>query len=53
MENKKNYLLRTVGNYRKGYNNYAHVEDIDKINEKIWEDLKKIKQKITELKIQI
>jgi len=45
----ENLKLRAIGNYNGKFNNYTHVEDIDKLIELLYEDLVEINIEVNEL----
>ena len=46
LNNIKNLLLPSIGNYKKRYNNYPKIDDIDKLTRLIYKDIKKINEEI-------
>jgi len=42
LDNKENFLLRTIGNYKDKHNNYPHIADIDKVVSKLYDAIEHI-----------
>jgi len=46
LNNIKNLLLPAIGNYKKAYNNYPKIDDIDKVTKLLYNDLVKLNNDI-------
>tara|TARA_R110000765_G_scaffold93781_3_gene176754 strand:- start:5802 stop:6518 length:717 start_codon:yes stop_codon:yes gene_type:complete len=46
LNNIKNLLLPSIGNYKNRYNNYPKIDDIDKITRLIYKDIDKINKEV-------